>query len=175
MQREAYLLELARYVVLNPVRAGICDLPEDWPWSSYQAMLARTAPPPWLHVRWLMSQFGNSPQAAVAAYVDHVRAGVDLPSVWERLQGQMYLGDAEFVEETGKKIGTRLLADAEIPRLQRRASVPPLARFATMPKRNPAIEQAFATGCYSMKEIAQEFDIHYATVSRIVKKGAIRV
>ena len=28
VQREAYLLELARYVVLNPVRAGICDLPE---------------------------------------------------------------------------------------------------------------------------------------------------
>ena len=46
MQREAYLLELARYVVLNPVRAGICDLPEDWPWSSYQAMLGRIAPPP---------------------------------------------------------------------------------------------------------------------------------
>ena len=38
-----YLLELARYVVLNPERAGICDLPEDWPWSSYQAMLARIA------------------------------------------------------------------------------------------------------------------------------------
>ena len=71
----------------------------------------------------------------------------------------MYLGDAEFIEETGKKIGTRLLADAEIPRLQRRASAPPLARFAAMPERNPAIEQAFATGCYSMKEIAQEFDM----------------
>ena len=93
-----YLLELARYVVLNPVRGGICDLPEDWPWRSYQAMLGRITPPPWLHVRWLRSQFGNSPQAAVAAYANHVRAGVDLPSVWERLQGQMYLGDAEFVE-----------------------------------------------------------------------------
>ena len=171
MQREAYLLELARYVVLNPVRAGICDLPEDWPWSSHQAMLGRIAPPPWLHLRWLMSQFGNSPKAAVAAYVNHVRAGVNLPSVWQQLQGQMYLGNAEFVEVIGEKIGTRLSADAEIPRLQRRASAPPLARFAAMPARNPAIVQAYATGCYSMKEIAEAFDIHYATVSRALKKS----
>ena len=83
MQRKAYLLELARYVVLNPVRAGICDLPEDWPWSSHQAMLGRIAPPPWLHLRWLMSQFGNSPKAA--AYVNHVRAGVNLPGVRQQL------------------------------------------------------------------------------------------
>jgi putative transposase len=39
-----------------------------------------------------------------------------------------------------------------------------------MPARNPAIVQAYATGCYSMKEIAQAFGVHYATVSRIVKK-----
>jgi putative transposase len=170
VQREAYLLELARYVVLNPVRAGICDVPEDWPWSSYHAMLGRVVPPPWLQVQWLMSQFGANPQAAVAAYVDHVRAGVDLPSVWGQLQSQLYLGDAGFAEVLGEKIGSRLSADAEIPRLQRRASAPPLARFAAMPQRNPAIAQAYATGCYSMKEIAGALDIHYATVSRVLSK-----
>ena len=31
-----------------------------------------------------------------------------------------------------------------------------------------------ATGCYTLKEIAQAFEIHYATVSRIVKKGGIK-
>jgi putative transposase len=175
VQREAYLLELARYVVLNPVRAGICDLPEDWPWSSYHAMLGRVALPPWLQVQWLMSQFGTNPQAAVAAYVDHVRAGVDLPSVWERLQSQLYLGDAEFAEVLGEKIASRLSADAEIPRLQRRATALPLARFVAMPIRNPAIVQAYATGCYSMKEIAEAFDIHYATVSRVLKNKGVNV
>ena len=70
-----------------------------------------------------------------------------------------------------KKISPRLSPDADIPRLQRRASAPPLARFAAMPARNPAIVQAYATGCYSMKEIAEAFDIHYATVSRVLKKS----
>jgi putative transposase len=91
--------------------------------------------------------------------------------VWEQLQGQLYLGNSEFAEVLGEKIDTRFSADAEIPRLQRRASAPPLARFAAMPERNPAIAQAYATGCYSMKEIVGGFDIHYATVSRVVKKG----
>ena len=72
-QREAYLLELARYMVPNPVRAGICDLPEDWPWSSYRAMLSRVSPPLGLYMQWLMSQFGHNPKAAVATYIDHPR------------------------------------------------------------------------------------------------------
>ena len=62
-----------------------------------------------------------------------------------------------------------VLNDAEIPRLQRRARVPPLEVFAAMPDRNSAISKAYPSGRYSQKEIAQVFGIHYATVSRIVK------
>jgi REP element-mobilizing transposase RayT len=43
---DRYLLELARYLPLNPVRAGLCDKPADWPWSSYAAT-AGLAKPPW--------------------------------------------------------------------------------------------------------------------------------
>ena len=177
VQREAYLLELARYVVLNPVRAGMCNMPEDWPWSSYrmmqgQATSGQTSTPPWLQRNWVLSQFGSNLQTAERAYVDHVRAGMGLPSVWEELQGQMYLGDDEFVERMGEKVSAKRSIDSEIPRLQRRAKAPPLAVFVAIADRNTAIAQAFATGCYSMKEIAQGFDIHYATVSRIVKKMA---
>ena len=85
--------------------------------------------------------------------------------------GPDVLGNAKLVEVIGEKIGTRISADAEMPRLLRRASAPPLARYAAMPARNPAIVRASATGCYSMKEIAEAFDIHYATVSRVLKKS----
>ena len=47
VERDSYLLELARYVVLNPVRAGLVADLADWPWSSYPAIVARRAPPPW--------------------------------------------------------------------------------------------------------------------------------
>ena len=131
--------------------------------------------PPWLQRNWLLSQFSSKPDTAKQADVDHVRAGVGLPSVWEALQGQMYLGDDEFVEKIGGKVSDRLANDAEIPKLQRRAKTQPLAVFVAMTDRNTAIAQAYATGCYSMKVIAQAFEIHYATVSRIVKTMEIHV
>ena len=87
-----------------------------------------------------------------STYVNHVSNGVDLPSVWEQLQGQLYLGDAKFAEVLGYKMGDKLAADEEIPRLQRRKSAPPLARFAAMPESTTAIVQAFATGCCGMTD-----------------------
>jgi REP element-mobilizing transposase RayT len=45
VERERYLLELCRYVVLNPVRAGVVAAPGDWPWSSYRATLGETPAP----------------------------------------------------------------------------------------------------------------------------------
>ena len=65
VQREAYLLELARYVVLNPVRARMCSVPEDWPWSSYRSMLGQTQAPAWLERNWLLSQFGRDRKSVV--------------------------------------------------------------------------------------------------------------
>ena len=172
VQREAYLLALARYVVLNPVRAGVCSMPEQWRWSSYLATTGQAYRPNWLHTQWLLSQFGNQYAKAVAAYIDHVLAGVGSPSVWAALQDQLYLGDEAFADKSRQALSNRLLNDSEIPRLQRRAHVAPLSVFALMPDRNTAIVQAYATGRYSQKEIAQAFDIHYATVSRIVKTKA---
>jgi putative transposase len=169
VQREAYLLELARYVVLNPVRAGMCSLPEQWPWSSYRAMLGLCEVPPWLHTQWLLSQFGQNLAAAQAAYINHVSAGVGLPSIWAQLQNQQYLGDAEFVGQLAKTVGVKLLADAEIPRLHRRLAAPPLVQFAAMPLRSEAMALAYATGSYSLKAIAQAFNVHYSTVSRALK------
>jgi putative transposase len=61
LQKESYLLELARYIVLNPVRAGIVTDPKDWPWSSYNIMSEDSdAIPAWLIAKWLLSQFSDS-------------------------------------------------------------------------------------------------------------------
>ena len=89
--------------------------------------------------------------------------------MWDALQDQLYLGDAEFADKSRQTLSDRLLNDSEIPRLQRRARVAPLEMFAAMPDRNSAILKAYASGRYSQKGIASAFEIHYATVSRIVK------
>ena len=123
VQREAFLLELARYVVLNPMRGGICEMLEEWPWSSYLAMVGLAPRPHWLHTEWLLAQFGSQYNRAVATYIEHVRAGVGLPSVRDALQDQPYLGylgDAVFTDKARQTVSNRLLNDSEIPRLQRK-------------------------------------------------------
>ena len=64
VDKESYLFELARYVVLNPVRAiGMVRDIQDWPWSSYLAMIGATPQPEWLTTDWLLSQFGKQKNA----------------------------------------------------------------------------------------------------------------
>jgi putative transposase len=64
IEREAHLLEAIRYVVLNPVRAGICANPDDWPWSSYRSTIGVTPCPTFLAPGWLLAHFGADPDRA---------------------------------------------------------------------------------------------------------------
>ena len=78
LDSESHLLECCRYVVLNPVRAGMCRRPGDWPWSSYTAAVGRTFPPPFLANDRLLELFGRRPDIARDEYRRFVRAGHDL-------------------------------------------------------------------------------------------------
>jgi len=72
LERDSYLLELCRYVVLNPVRAGMVDEIGQYAWSSYPSMMGDIAPPQWLHTDWLLSQFGTGRALARHRYVKFV-------------------------------------------------------------------------------------------------------
>jgi REP element-mobilizing transposase RayT len=72
IKTEAHALEVARYVPLNPVRAGMCAAPERWPWSSYAATLGLQRRPWFLDDEWLLALFSRDPAAARTAYWAHV-------------------------------------------------------------------------------------------------------
>ena len=85
IEKDRYLLELARYVVLNPVRAGMVREAGAWPWSSYKTMVGTDAAPPWLQKDWILGQFSPQRGRAVKKYIDFVRKGVGQPSLWDQL------------------------------------------------------------------------------------------
>jgi hypothetical protein len=68
VESDSHLLELARYVPLNPVRARLCDDPADWPWSSYRATLGMSRPLPFLAVDRVLGPFGLDRQRARTAF-----------------------------------------------------------------------------------------------------------
>mgnify|MGYP002664125683 CR=1 FL=1 len=166
VEKEGHLLELARYVVLNPVRAGMVSDAGQWRWSSYAAFVGLAAAPPWLEVDWVLGQFGVQREQAVLRFIDFVRAGVGLPSVWEGLRGQIYLGSDAFVQRM------QVLADqplAEVPRMQRRPMALPLEDYVLgSTDRKAAMAAAYASGDHTLQAVADAFGVHYATVSRAV-------
>ena len=169
---DAYLLELSRYVVLNPLRAGMVRRLEKWPWSSYLAMMGKVEVPEWLQTDGLLAQFAKRRDAARRRYAEFVEDGVDRPSPWEELKGQVYLGDDRFVSRMQKYLERGLKDDVQIPRAQRRAPPPPLESIELQcADRNQAIIEAHATGAYSYQQIADYFELHFTTVGRIVRNG----
>ncbi len=78
MATDEHLLECCRYVVLNPVRAGICELPAEWSWSSYAATIGRVFAPSFLSVDELLPLFGRRPDVAREAYKRFVREGHEI-------------------------------------------------------------------------------------------------
>jgi REP element-mobilizing transposase RayT len=90
IERESHLLELARYVVLNPVRARLCAAPELWPWSSYAATAGLRETPSFLTTDVILDHFANDRAAAQAEYQRFVALGLRDP-VWSEISGEPYL------------------------------------------------------------------------------------
>lgn len=94
VDKENYLLELCRYVVLNPVRANMVKEPEEWSWSSYGATAGTATTPKWLAVEEVLSFFSGSR----SNYRRFVSEGIAEGTIWEDVKGQIYLGSEDFLE-----------------------------------------------------------------------------
>lgn len=171
VQKEAYLMELSRYIVLNPVRARMVRTAQDWPWSSYRATIGLATAEDWLNTTWIISAFGTKKNKARCQFIDFVSRGKGQPSIWNYLQNQIYLGDDIFIEDMQRQISVETNLD-EIPRPQKRQSPKPIETYKDMMNsRNEAIISAYNSGGFSMTEIAAYFGIHYSSVSKIIKKA----
>jgi len=176
VEKQAYLLELARYIVLNPVRAEMVRSAKDWKWSSYRATALMAETPNWLATHWLLSQFAKTKKVAIRRYREFVKAGKNQPSPMDELKNQVFLGGDDFVAQMQSKL-TALQAGTdvdltEVPRVQRRLATFTLQEIMDKnPDRNTGILEAYQTGQFSMKEVGLQFGLHYSRVSRIVNSA----
>lgn len=104
VEKESHLLELCRYVVLNPVRAGLVKRVDQWKWSSYRVTAYEGGITSWLSTKWILSQFGTNSAQAQRIYRRFVAEGAGEPSPWEKLRGQIYLGGERFLKEMSQRI-----------------------------------------------------------------------
>ena len=170
VQKESYLLELARYIVLNPVRAKMVRAAKDWPWSSYRSTAGLSRTSEWLEPDWILSAFAKKRRTAVERYRTFIAEGKNQHSPWGQLKNQIYLGSESFVVSVQR----RLIPDAdlsEIPSAHRRQVPRALTYYAERyPDRDTAIAEAYASGGYTLRDIGEHFGLHYSRVSRIVRQ-----
>ena len=171
IQKESHLLEVCRYVVLNPVRSGLMRLPEQWRWSSYLSTAGEQPVPPGLTVEWVLNQFGTIKRDAEKAYRRFVRDGIGDWEMWEKLKGELVLGDESFVEkQKGHLTDYRELVD--LPKSQRYLARPDLGTLLgkeaiwDLSIRKQRIREAVEQHGYKQREIADHLGVHFSTVSR---------
>jgi len=174
VEKESHLLELARYVVLNPVRARMTRSARDWPWSSYCATAGQIEVPEFLTIDWILSQLGAKRASAIRAYHRFVSQGKGL-SVWDDLRAGSLLGSDAFTE----RLKPRLLdapLDPNILRRERDAARPSLETLFTgitdRATRDQRIHDAVRRHHYTLQEVGEHVGLHFSTISVIAKRVA---
>jgi putative transposase len=174
IEKECHLLELCRYIVLNPVRAGVVGAPEQWIWSSYRATSGRAERPEFLTTQWVLANFSGIISQSQRAYRKFVREGVAATgSPWQKLSGQVFLGSEGFLCEMHELLREKEEIP-EIPRRQRLADRPALSELFQMEVgqdktlRDRIIREAHERHGYSQKEIALSLGLHYTTISKVI-------
>jgi REP element-mobilizing transposase RayT len=106
VEKENYLLELSRYIHLNPIRARIVRYPEDYLWSSYGYYIGEKKKPHWINTSWFLEEYGRSIKTSQRKYKEFVESGIDkpLPYPIEKVVGQAILGNKKFVKKVVEEV-----------------------------------------------------------------------
>ncbi len=174
VQRDTYLLELCRYIVLNPVRAGIVNNPAKYKWSSYRHMIGSAVTRQFLTTEWVLAQFGSNTSFARNSYTKFVMEGINADSPMNDVQSDLILGDRSFIEELRNRV-SKYKNDIHIPKKQRYASRESLSslfknlKYIIKESRNKLVFEAFSSHGYTQKEIAEFLNLHVITIGRILK------
>jgi len=162
VEKESHLLELSRYIVRNPVAAGMVKLAEDWAWSSYRSTAGLERTPGFGYIDWILKQFGGS----TLRYREYVEQAFIEDAPLKPAKDSHVLGSEEFRKNAQKNIK----ADSEIPRLQQH-----IARLSLTEIKESALERgewmanAYRLHGYTMREVADFDKVHYSLVSKTIK------
>ncbi len=172
VEKESHLLELARYIVLNPVRAGAVRSAKDWPWSSYRATSGQGVVSEFVTIDWILSQFDSSRAEATRAYRRFVQQGCGV-EVWDSLRAGCLIGSDSFVASMRSHL-LETPVDQNVLRRERDAARPGLdelfANVIDRVDRDHRIHEAVRLHHYKLREVADHLDLHFSTISVIAKR-----
>ena len=190
VEKESYLLELSRYIHLNPWRMKGSIDPIKYPWSSLGIYLGTRPVPPWFTDKDVLSHFGSKGKRGYREFVeDGIRGGIRTP--WEDVRGQAVMGSEGFIEEVVRKQGGEKVKKAEIARRREIVGHKPEAIMAAVGKyygiraeeikgrgwryteaRYVASYLMRRYGLLGLREIGERVGLHFSAVGNAVQRVA---
>lgn len=184
VEKESYLLELSRYIHLNPNRAKMKIKLEQYPWSSYQDYIGSRIAPAWLNREPVLKNINERTDRAQTAYKKFVEEGIrkEVQRPWEHLRGQVVLGGEAFVHSIQARLKGK--KDREVPSLRQLAERPSWEAIArkveeagaewetlrtgnrSNPKRAVMIYLGRERGGMSLKELGKRVGLKESSVSQ---------
>ena len=178
VDRDAYLLEVCRYVELNPVRAGMVDAPQAWPWSSYRAHVGEADAPEWLDTEGVHGHLLGHPvrstaesRRAARCYAELVAVGRDVRLWGLGLNKQIYLGDDAFVARMQSQGQHPGVTSKEVPKAQRSTPRDLTHWLSVCETREEALRRANVESGISMTALAAQLGVSVARVSQLIARA----
>ena len=194
VDKDSYLLELSRYIHLNPVRVGEVRIAWKYPWSSAAAYVGKVAPPAFLTVAEVLGTFSPRPSLARQRYAAFLaeRNAQGVASPWAAVQGQVLLGNERWVEQMKRRLAGRPVPEGTVaakalrPRPALDAVLTQVCRAAQTDSatvRRPrggrggwarpvAMALAWDVCGLNQREIGQEFGVSPYAVSKAIARAA---
>ena len=152
IEADEYAKELSRYIHLNPVRAGMCANPEEYPWSSCRYYTVAAKALDWLQRGFILGYFGSNNSVSMRRYRDFIQAGMEVgcDDPLAELKHSVILGSGEFVAEIRDRFLKHKVLDRDLPALRTILKKPSLDQ----------IEQAVDAVLLAEPKLARQVKLH---------------
>jgi REP element-mobilizing transposase RayT len=182
VEADAYAKELSRYIHLNPVRAGMADNPEEYPWSSCRYYISNEKTPGWLKRDLVLNCFSSKPGTAIKMYKEFVNrlSGQKYESPLTGLSHNIMLVSKEFVNEIKERYLREKKADRNLPVLKKLSEMPDLEMIEQVVDKEIQTDKKKARQvrlhichCYSgksLREIGERFGVSDSGVTQASRR-----
>ncbi len=150
VEKDAYALELSRYIHLNPVRARLVKEPSQYPWSSYVAYVVGEKKWEWLEREFILGQLSSNQREAQRRYQGFVREGMlqPLEDPLKKVVASTLLGTERFIEGVKERLIKKGTSHRDLPALRKLSYWPDLSLIVR------ESERVFGKGTIESRRVA---------------------
>lgn len=162
VEKESYLLELSRYIHLNPVRAGMVEYPEEYRWSSYRAYVGNRKEE-WLSCGLVWGSLSPTKEKERKAYRVFVEEALEeeVADPFIEVFAQVILGSKSFVDRVQRQVEERL-PDYDVPAIARLKKRPSLTESVRLGTEHYGVEQEMIGRARQRGHMARQMAIYLA-------------